>query len=552
MKKIGLMVIAIAMLFVFTIPVFAAITAVNAGSGDALVLPLTFMDSEKNEIALRNNSKEFIQAHIRFRTGLASREVRDFDIIFSPWDVVTIYLIPVMDSITGEYEITQISSKDKSFRYNPLSQDYDAIDGFVTNYSEGTIIQSAQYLSEIQVNYEKTFGYVEVFGEAVLVGLTKPVADALVAAKQPINAWQWYQWNKPGGLVPKAGEKPIYTAVADATAPKGVSTVVGGVGTIVSTFNNCLADLGNVLTGVTYIINKENGGIAIDATALQNFRTNTSVVMNHRDGNNYLADAGVILHDSNFVGTTQEALDYRYAYNDSKLPLYQKTMYWATTFGPTWLDGDDVDAIGSSEYGEKFYAPVLGVVDIVLNAPTFNSLDEVEAALANIAGTTTHYFNNDKFNTFFMLTYPTKHLHFPENQVSVGTLWTGWKSVEQLIQGGLVGYSTTSAPVAKLAIGSTEVCVDTNPTIFDTEENGVAASTVSDNVSPIFVQPPASPQVLCWEVNFANVAMFGVEFTEGWMSLKPSGPVWAGAYAGISISIDMKTGELAFNNQLNK
>ncbi|MBF0235449.1 MAG: hypothetical protein HQK65_20800, partial [Desulfamplus sp.] len=94
MKKVGLMVIAIAMIFGFTSPV-SAITAVEGGSGDALILPLTFMDAEKNRIALRNNSNEFVQAHIRFRTGLASREVRDFDIIFSPFDVITIDLVPV-------------------------------------------------------------------------------------------------------------------------------------------------------------------------------------------------------------------------------------------------------------------------------------------------------------------------------------------------------------------------------------------------------------------------------------------------------------------------
>ena len=83
MKKIGLMIFAVAMLLAFSVPASAVITAVDAGSGDALVLPLTFMTAEKNRIALRNNSNEFVQAHIRFRTGIASREVRDFDLIFS-------------------------------------------------------------------------------------------------------------------------------------------------------------------------------------------------------------------------------------------------------------------------------------------------------------------------------------------------------------------------------------------------------------------------------------------------------------------------------------
>lgn len=540
MKKIGLALIAFAMMVAFTVPASAVITAEDAGSGDALVLPLTFMDAEKNRIALRNNSNEFVQAHIRFRTGVASREVRDFDIIFSPWDVVTIDLVPVIDEVTGEYQTTEIRSTDKSFRYNPLTQDYDPAVGFVTTYSEGTLAESANYLTAEQVVYEKMFGYVEVFGEAVLVGLTETVADALVDAGYSINAWSWYNWNRPGGVgVPTVNGAPVYTAAALATAPRGVTTNVGGVGTVVSAFTNCLADLGNVLTGVAYIDNVQGGGVAIDATALRDFRT--SGINAHRDGNNYAADAGVILHDSNFVGNTPEALDYRYVYNLTSTPLYQRTMYWATTFGPTWLDGDDVDELASSEYGENFYTGVLG--GVALNDPTFNSLDEVEAALAGIAGNTTHYFNDDKFSTFFMLTYPTKHLHFPEDQAILGRLWVGWPSSAALIEGGLVGYTT-------VAIGSTEVCVDTNPLIFDTEENGVASPSVAENVSPIIVQPPPVVQVLCWEVNYAHVGMFGVPYTEGWMSLTPTGPVWAGGYVGLSLTVDLGTGELAFNNAL--
>ena len=297
----------------------------------------------------------------------------------------------------------------------------------------------------------------------MLVGLSKPVANALVAANLSINAWSWYNWNRPGGLgVPVVNGVPVYTAVADATAPRGVNTVVAGAGIVVSAFNNCLADVPNILSGVAYIINQGAGGIAVDATALQNFRT--SGVASHRDQNNYLADTGVILHDSNFVANSPEALDYQYAWNKAALPLYQRTMYWATTFGPTWLDGDDVDLTASSEAGEVFYTGKLG--GVVLNDPTFNSLDEVEAALAAIAGTRTHFFNNDKFSTFFMLTYPTKHLHFPEDQTFLGTLWTTWADSAQLIQGALIGYTnpTTAlvAPGVKQAIGSTEVCINSN------------------------------------------------------------------------------------------
>jgi len=558
MKKIGLIIVTIAMCIAFTVPASAVITAVNAGSGDALVVPLTFMAAEKNRIALRNNSNEFVQAHIRFRTGIASREVRDFDIIFSPFDVVTIDLAPIYDDATGAFVNTSISSMDKSFRYNPLTQDYDPEEGFVTSFSDGTLAQSVNYLTTAQFEYEKLFGYVEVIGEAVLVGLTKTVANALVAAGHSINAWSWYNWNRPGGTgVPlNASNAPIYTASAvpvSAAYPRGITTNALGVGTIVSTFGNCLADVGNILTGVTYIVNNGTGGIGIDALAFQNFRTNTAGTT-HRDLDNYALDTGVILHDSNFVGTTAEANDFRYAYNDTSLAKYQQTMYWATTFGPTWLDGDDVDGTISSEPGEVFYTELLtggvvgGAVPAAINDPRSNSLDEVEAALAGAAGTTTHYFNNSEFATFFMLTYPTKHLHFPEDQINLGHLWTGWVTLEQLIQGGIVGY--TNSLGVKQAIGSTEVCVTSNPTIFDTEENGVAAPAVADNVSPIYVQPPASQQVLCWEVNYANVSMWGVPYEEGWMSLTPAGPIWAGAYTGLALTLDLESGEPAFETAL--
>lgn len=602
MKRIGLITIMLVMALAFTAPA-GAVTADVAERGDALIFPMYYLNAD-NYFTIRNNSNEFVQTHIRFRTGVASREVRDFDVVLSPWDEVTMSVQPVVDSVTGATVNGRIVSTDKSFRYNPLTEDYNATTGFSTQFSATVLQESQANLTKAEYDYEIQFGYVEVFGEAVLVGLNETVANALVAAGRPINAWQWYQWNEVIG-VPRQPNAPtgipIYSAnpAAFAEQPYGIQrravTNLGGVGTgvnVPAVGEYSLADCPNVLTGVQYYKNPNGGGVAMDAIALQNFRTDrpiasATVRSSHRDLDNYPkltyagytgpTHTGVILHDSNFVGRTMEAMDYRYSITEIGLPFYQRTMYWATTFGPTWLDGDDDDAtpLSATEPGEHYYeyVKIPAVENLGHTNPEVNSLDEVETALKNMnyAGTiggTTHYFNNKDLYTALLLTWPTKHLHFPEDTLAVCSniqtglnahtyvewMWRGWNTAAVLVEGAMKGYRNAAG--VQVATGSKQTCVAVNPTIFDTEEHGMAAPEVAGNMSPVLVQQITVRPELCFELSFAAVDMFGVPYEEGWIGILPSPGsymgtwTWSQSFCGLALTVDKKSGKLTFANQL--
>ena len=128
---------------------------------------------------------------------------------------------------------------------------------------------------------------------------------------------------------------------------------------------------------------------AMSMTALADFRTNCG--FQHRDqfirgvilGG--IGDAGAIIYNP---------LSFN---NSSRVDSAYTDPDWATNFGPTWNDGDDLNGLGAS-------------------ATSSFSLDEVDDALAKQKVTST-YFNGGfraERSTFSMatITFPTKYLHF--------------------------------------------------------------------------------------------------------------------------------------------
>ncbi len=457
---------------------------VYGGGGDALVFPMYYTGSgSNNKIVLINTSGNYVQAHVRFRTSILSREVRDFDVVMSPFDAVSMSVEPVTEA--GLLVSAKIVSSDASFRYNPLTEDYDGT--LSTEFSRSTLDAERNILTPAELEHEIMFGYVEVFGEAVLNGLSESVAEQLVAAGQSINAWSWYIWNE----------------VSPATRPTAITTVTVPA----------LSDVGNILKGTVYTY--LNGSeIAMPAIAVQNFRTNVAGF--HRDGDNYARDAGVILHDSNFVASTAEARDYLYNANDATLPPYQQAMSWATTYGPTWLDGDDSDgALNDSE--DVFY----GVI---------NSLSEVETAVSANIGADLHY----QSDTHIMVLYPTKHLHFPNNNGA--TIWTAFTSSSNLI--------SQAINEAK------NQCVVVNVTYYDMEENSPTAPINASNMSPVIPSAAPAPTAFCHELSFASMADLGIGYVEGWLDVTFANSGWrwptnANAYIGYVFGLD-GTGSLTY------
>ncbi|MBF0100887.1 MAG: hypothetical protein HQK77_08275 [Desulfobacterales bacterium] len=534
MKRLGLLMVMLALLVGFVAPVSAApmITAEEAGRGDALIFPMYYLNGN-NTFKIRNNYGEFVQVHVRFRAAISSIELRDFDIVLSPFDVVSFELKPYVtqDGIT----IGQIVSEDQSFRYTAQSP----WDGkkFSTNFD---IRQTKQvHVRETAQEYEHNymFGYVEVIGEAVLVGLAnaRPPyhqrADSVLASKKQINAWMWQATTDLGGM------------------------------------NEKLADVPNCLTGVQYC---ESGpstgvGVALEALALQNFRTNQADVA-HRDGNNYPLDGGVILHHPMYEDSRWDFnRDYMYypgiAMGSDKaayeLPLYEQTMAWHTSFGPTWLDGDDDPTV--LDEGDFFYSPAKNMLTsmgaIALNNPANNSLDEVEAALSACGGTTSHYFNNDKKMTAIVITYPTKHLHFPYD-TKTGQLFTGWTDFVDTVGDFLkVGCESAFYGWGGFVAGSKYTCAMVPASIFDNEENQPTPPPPPSfgDISPIQLVPVVFPDQMyaCHEVNFMTMDLFKIPFKEGWIGIAPTGLSWANAYIGVAITVNRSDFGVVYNTVLN-
>ncbi len=175
---------------------------------------------------------------------------------------------------------------------------------------------------------------------------------------------------------------------------------------------------------------------------------------------------------------------------------------WATSFGPTWNDGDNwygdplfgATAIISEHDPNAFFGidKLLGFLVDVASVRSF-SLDEVEDALYKSYMQSTYFNSGFSGNTFTLavLTFPTKFLHFFFNKDS-GLPTTGlWNN---------------SWPVGNSA-SATATRRKLNP---DDLQNGVAqigadAGIVNlEQVGTLEISPRVS-LVLPWEVNFLPI-----------------------------------------------
>lgn len=146
-------------------------------------------------------------------------------------------------------------------------------------------------------------------------------------------------------------------------------------------------DCGNVLMGHVYLGSFETGEyLAYKALAFSDFRTCGPA---HRDGN--------------VSGYIDKEISFDYPEIGTVNPYNQPD--WATTHGPTWNDGDDIDASGAAEGGYP---------------SDMWSLDEVEAALAKDL-IKSNFFNRAHTpeadppgltTTLAVVTFPAKYLHY--------------------------------------------------------------------------------------------------------------------------------------------
>lgn len=283
------------------------------GRGDALLFPI-YHGFFENYFTISNIANAWIQGHIRFRGAAWSGELRDFDVILSPGDVMVFRLADVDGD--GEWEIDQTLDP-KNFRYTGMFAEADM--PFTCQDASGPIVGCMEKSNAlipspnlvIQVNptvtfgeaitqgvidYQKHAGYVEFIGEAVLDGMTTPIMNALlnnashpyqtrVFNKRGTTAWAWS--DADGSYGPSSGN--------GSTAPWG-----DDMG---------LSDVPNALSGTAFITNPGwSHGLAYNAETLVNFRTATC---DSDTGDNTSPAAGGVDACASYAGGEHRIDNYR-------------------------------------------------------------------------------------------------------------------------------------------------------------------------------------------------------------------------------------------------
>ncbi|VBB41989.1 exported hypothetical protein [uncultured Desulfatiglans sp.] len=332
---------------------------------------------------IENTSNYWVAAHVRLRAGRYSIEVKDFPILLSPRDVFWMQYQPVFEN--GELvDIVLWSADTKTLKYSGLVP-WAAPDG--TTWTKSLDTGLLEQFSKMRASYgwteqsdlwlETTQGHVEVFG--LFAFRASPAA---------------VEGNTVQGLMGK-----LYANVAgsanctEADANAYVTVDYNGYTDIF------FSDVQNYLMGQVYLGDFSNGVyMGYPMRAIQNFRAQcTDFVFDQ--GFPVLADNEGPVHRDDIIRGwfSPRGIIVYGAYEDD--PAYTDPD-WATSFGPTWNDGDDWihDGHRSHELADLYVQSY--------------SLDEVDDAIikSDIWGT---YFNNTNNDTYTMaaVTFPTKYLH---------------------------------------------------------------------------------------------------------------------------------------------
>lgn len=270
MRKVNKLAAAIAV----AIGVGAASTA-NAvielkpnGRGDALLFPV-YHGYFENYFTISNMANSWIQGHLRFRGAAWTGELRDFDVILSPGDVM-VFRVADLDG-DGMWEIDQTLDP-LNFRYTGMWANANmpftckdgtgaALEGCM-EVSTALVPAPAGTLTQEVIEYHKQAGYVEFIGESVLDGMTHTIMNALIDSATPANnpyiKYRTRVFNKLG---------TTSWIWSDAEGLRGPGLWGDDQG---------LSDAPNALSGTGFVTNPGwSHGLAYNSETFVNFRTAT-------------------------------------------------------------------------------------------------------------------------------------------------------------------------------------------------------------------------------------------------------------------------------------
>ena len=359
-------------------------------------------------ISIENVSNNWVAAHVRLRSGRYSIEVRDFPILLSPRDVFWFQFEAVPDA-AGNLSAVRIFSNDlETLEYSGLPAPWE-------EFLDGGMLKDFTKLAytDAEILEEMTQGYIEVIGLWETTANPGNFFDAMGT-----------MWTT-GGTDFDPGA-PVEMHVSHAGGP---------------------LDVGKSLAGHVFMGDFENGlyfGYAMEA--IKDFRTSNSRVLVppvrvqpfHRDIDAWKATSlspptvplrtggifslwsapnvpGVIWHGLNNAGAMYPTgvILYSYAQDDA-----YSNPDWATSFGPTWNDGDDLTNLA------VFGVPAIPLFPVPSAEWGFDSwsLDEVDDAIVKQRVQSTYFnggFSYDPITnpdggtyTLAAVSFTTKYLHY--------------------------------------------------------------------------------------------------------------------------------------------
>jgi len=406
-------------------------------TGDALLFPV-FYGYGENYFTIMNNDDNWIQGHLRFRGAVWCGELLDMDIILSPGDVFVFRLADIDGD--GFWEIDQ-SLDPKNFAYTGMISRCgpELADGTTPVLTMDNCMDQSSILipkadnndtppgniTDGKIIHHRNMGQVEFIAEGMFLpyeGITKLLSTRMGDFINPDNAGTLSHLGQR-----KAGDKTgthLWSwvngdqAYPDADTTLGSAVVNGfehqddakdeqdGSDTNGKNEERWTADVGNVLSGTAFLTQAgDSSGLAYNADALVNFRTDTHGVGSHRV-ENYPDDIAVILHhEDSIANNTPQNYAYAYSYdeysNTNQIQNFEARISFNNTWGPTLADGDDYNQ-GSVD--GDWLATVENFVDNNSDAwdEAFaklpNSLVEVNAAVRT-AGSD---FARQDFTSFYM------------------------------------------------------------------------------------------------------------------------------------------------------
>jgi len=374
--------------------------------------------------SIENQSGKYVAAHVRLRSGRFSIEAVDFPILLSPYDVFWFQAETTLNA-QGQQIVRLLTSDVHTYTISGLPNVNSPLAqvSFDPNNPEVLRIDLVPYLlqqfnmpAEYKTNNELTMGYVEVFG---LFSISK-----LKAGDNFYNVMAALWGDTTGKTIPGFGNT-LYASYRYGT--DAIDRVAA-------------LDVGKALSGHVFIGDFQNGlYTGYTMKALKDFRAGVGDVQQA-----CLNDILVQLPWYNCVThpISQRDLQIRSIFNAGGINVNPATILynvgydaaytdpdWATTFGPTWNDGDNyygdplfgATSLISEHDPNAFFGidELLGFLVDVASVRSF-SLDEVEDAIYKSVLQST-YFNggfswsggtSDGTFSLMALTFPTKFLHF--------------------------------------------------------------------------------------------------------------------------------------------